>query len=321
MTARTLRNLLSLTALAAIVVLAIGYLAGLGVRIGPPEHRTNLSMAVPNINGLVVGSNVLLRGVPVGKVTGIEPSADAATVDFYIDGAHRVPVDSAVRLDNLSALGETYIGLFPRSAGGPVFTDGQRIAAEEVLTPPTISELAVSVGRILRQADPAQLKTVVAEVGTALADPDSVLPNLTRAGTLLRNEAKSMNGRGQELLVNTQTLLRNAGFVGPALANLAPQLAQLGPNMQGIFAGAMNIVHAGSPEALAQLQAYLTRIQHFLDTRAPDIQVLAETLLPNIRQIGSALTDFDTGRLLENMLRGVPDDGAIDLRVTMLPPG
>ena len=49
--------------------------------------------------------------------------------------------------------------------------------------------------------------------------------------------------------------------------------------------------------------------------------MLAETLLPNIRSIGSALTNFDTGRLLGNMLRGVPEDGAIDLHVTVLPPG
>ncbi|MCV6980145.1 MCE family protein [Mycolicibacterium pulveris] len=315
-----MRNLLSLTASVIIVVFAIGHIAGLGVRLGPPEHRTNLSMAVANINGLVVGSNVLLRGVPVGKVTGIEASVDQATIDFYIDGAHQIPADSMVRLDNLSALGEAYIGFFPLSSDGPMLVEGQRIAAEAVTTPPTISDLAVSVGRILQQAEPDQLKRIVAEADVALADPDVVLPNLSRAGTLLRNEAKSMNGHGQELLTNVQTLLRNAGFVGPTLARLAPQLRLLGPNMHGIFAGAMDLVLAGSPEAIERLHAYLTRIQKFLDTRAPDIKVLAETLLPNIRSIGSALTNFDTGRLLDNMLRGVPEDGAIDLRVTMLPP-
>lgn len=315
------RNLLTVTALTAIVLLAIGYIGALGVRINPPEHRTNLSMAVANVNGLVVGSNVLLRGVPVGKVTAIDTTVDAATVDFYIDGAHQIPVDSTVRLDNLSALGETYIGLFPRTSGGPVLTDGQHLAAEAVTQPPTISDLAVSMGRLLQQADPAQLTRIVAEADTALGDPDTLLPNLAHAATLLRSEVMSMDGRGQELLTNLQTLLRNAEFVGPTLAQLAPSLRQLGPNVQGIFAGAMNLVLAGSPEAIERLQAYLARIQNFLDTRAPDIKVLAETLLPNIRSIGSALTNFDTGRLLGNLLRGVPEDGAIELRVSVLPPG
>lgn len=316
-----LRNLLSATALVAIVVLALSYLAALGVRISPPEQRTNLSMAVDNINGLVVGSNVLLRGVRVGKVTSIEPAVEAALVHFYIAGEHRLPVDSVVRVDNLSALGETYIGFFPGPAAEPVFEEGQRIATEAVTTPPTISDLAVSVGHLLQQSDPAQLKSLVAEADTALVDPDTVLPNLARAGRLLHSEAQSMNGRGQDMLNNLQTLLRNAEFVGPALANLAPSLQQIGPNLQAIFAGAMNIVLAGSPEALERFQEYLARIQNFLDTRSPDIKVLAETLLPNIRSIGSALTNFDTGRLLDNMLRGVPEDGAIDLHVTVLPPG
>lgn len=316
----TVRNLVSVTALAAIVVVAIGYIGALGVRVGPPDHRTNLSMAVKNTNGLVVGSNVLLRGVPVGKVTTVEAAVDAATVHFYIDGAHQVPVDSIVRVDNLSALGETYIGLFPKASEGPMLADGQHLAAEAVTQPPTISDLAVSMGRLLQQADAIRLKQIVAEADTALGDPETVLPNLIRAATLLRSEVMGIDGRGQELLINLQTLLRNAGFVGPTLAKLAPNLERLGPNMQEIFAGAMGIVLAGSPEALERLQAYLARIQNFLDTRAPDIKVLAETLLPNIRSIGSALTNFDTGRLLGNMLRGVPEDGAIDLHVTVIPP-
>ncbi|CAJ1579456.1 MlaD family protein [[Mycobacterium] wendilense] len=315
-----LRNVVSLAALAAIVVIALGYVAALGVRLGPPEQRANLSMAIDNINGLVVGSNVLLRGVPVGKVTGIEPRVEATTVHFYVGEEYPIPVDSVVRVDNLSALGETYIGFFPRGRTGPMLADSDRITTEAITTPPTISDLAMSMGHLLQQSDPEQLERIVVEADTALGDPQVVLPNLARAATLLRTEATSMDGRGRELLINLQTLLRNAGFVGPALANLAPSINQLGPNVQGIFGGAMNLVLAGSPEALERFQAYLARIQYFLDTRSPDIKVLAETLLPNVRAIGSALTNFDTGRLLDNMLRGVPEDGAIDLRVTLLPP-
>jgi len=315
-----LRNLLSAAGLVAIVVFAIGYIAALGVRLGPLEQRARLSMAVENINGLVIGSNVLLRGVPVGKVTGVSAGASAATVEFYIDGAHQVPRDSLVRLDNLSALGETYIGLFPRTSAGPMFTDGDLIASEAIATAPTISDLAVAVNRILRQADPGKLKTVVAEADTALGDPDVVLPNLARAATLLRNEASGMNGRGQELLRNLQSLLGNAGWVGPTLANLSGDIDALGPNVSRIFTGAMNLVLAGNPDSLRDFQAYLTRIQNFMDNRSPDIKVLAETLMPNARNLGNALGNFDTGRVLDNLLRGLPEDGAIDLHVNVLPP-
>ena len=112
-----------------LIVVFVGYIASLGIRVSPPAKRTALSMDVADINNIVVDSNVLLRGVRVGKVTRIDTSVAAATIHFYIDGQYQVPVDSDVRLENLSALGESYIELEPRSSGGPILRDGQRIAA------------------------------------------------------------------------------------------------------------------------------------------------------------------------------------------------
>ena len=113
-----IRDVMSLVAFGVAIIFAVGYIFTLGVRVRPPADRINVSMAVADINGLVVDSNVLLRGVPVGKVTKIRSSVAAATIDFYIDGRFHIPVDSEVRLENLSALGESYIGLVPRSLKG-----------------------------------------------------------------------------------------------------------------------------------------------------------------------------------------------------------
>ncbi len=232
-----IRDLLSFIAFGLITAFAVGYIASLGVRIGPPSDRTDVSMKVADINNLVVDSNVLLRGVPVGKVTKIESSIDGATVDFYIDGRFRVPVDCDVRLDNLSALGEAYIGLFPRSQHGPMLRDGQHIATESVIQPPSISELATSVVRVLNQLDPGALERIIREADTALPDPNSVLPNLSRTSWMLRNTAADMHGRGRALLDNFQTLLRNAGWVGPVLADLTPSIRLIGQDAQNIWCG------------------------------------------------------------------------------------
>lgn len=318
---RWVRTTVSVAAFVAIVVAAVGYIGELGVRTGPPESRTQLSMVVTNINGLAVGSSVLLRGVPVGRVTAIRTDVDGATVEFYVDAAHQIPVDSAVRLDNLSALGEAYIGFLPRSAAGPMLRDGERLATEAVHPPLSIADLAIALGRLLGQSDPDRVARIVAEADAGLPDPDVVLPDLARAGALLRGEVASLRGRDVELLTNLQILLRNAEFAGPVLAGLGPRLGAVGINMQGVFGNAMNLVLAGSPENLQRFEDYLHRIQNFFDTRAPDIKVLAETLLPNARAMSDALTHFDTARVLDNMLAGVPADGTITLRVSNPPPG
>ncbi|MGV0617944.1 MlaD family protein [Mycolicibacterium sp. XJ879] len=314
------RALLSFLVFGAICVLAIGYIASLGIRLKPPADRVSLFMTVPDINGLVVDSRVLLRGVPVGKVTRVDATVDHATVDFYVDGTYEVPVDTIVRVDNLSALGETYIGLFPRTSDGPMLQDNQRISTESVEQPPSISELATSVVRVLNQLEPDQLKRIVDEADAALPDPQRVLPNLRRTSVMLRNAAADMNGRGQALLDNMQTLLQNADWLGPTLADLTPDIRKLGPTIHANFDAAMDIVRANNPHNLELLQAFLNRIQKFLDDRAPDLKVVTEALLPKMQGISGSLLNFDTGRMLSSMLAAVPEDGAITLRVTIPPP-
>jgi phospholipid/cholesterol/gamma-HCH transport system substrate-binding protein len=312
-----IRDLLSFIAFGVIIAIAITYIGSLGVRIGPPSDSTNLSMDIPDINSLVVGSNVLLRGVPVGKISNIEASVEGAIVDFYIDDGFQVPVDSDVRLENLSALGESYIGLVPRSEGGPMLRDGQSIATESVMQPPSVAELATAVNRVLRQLDPGALERIIAEANAALPDPNTVLPNLSRASTLLRNTAADMHGRGRVLLDNFQTLLRNAEYVGPALADIAPPAREIGRNIQGSFRKIAPLVARGAPQTFVDFRTFLDRIQKLLDDRAPDIKVLSEAVLPKIQGIAGALMNFDTGQILANVLAAVPQDGAITLHVTI----
>jgi phospholipid/cholesterol/gamma-HCH transport system substrate-binding protein len=267
---------------------------------------------VSDINGLVVDSNVLLRGVPVGKVTGIETSLQNATVHFYIDKQYPIPVDSDVRLENLSALGESYIGLVPRTSGGPMFHDGQQVATENVTQPASISELATNVVRVLNQMDPGQLTRLVNETDQALPPEDAVLPNLTRASTLLRDTVNGMQGRGSETLV------------GPTLAQLTPTLLKFGPVLDRIFRVNFNIVtDTGAPESIRNFGRLVARIQKFMDNRAPDLKVIAQALMPNIQAISGALMNFDTGQILSNMLDAVPEDGTITLHVATPgpPPG
>jgi phospholipid/cholesterol/gamma-HCH transport system substrate-binding protein len=310
-----MRDIASFLALAAMIVSGLAYLGSLGVRVSPPDQRTNLSMEVPDVNGLVVGSNVLLRGVPVGKISNITTSVERASIGFYIDGRYRVPVDSEVHLENLSALGETYIGLEPRTEGGPAFHDGQHIATDAIFQPASISELATSVVRVLNQLDPAALNRIIGEADASLPSPVSVLPNLSHASTLLRNTVMNMNGQGRQLLDNFQTLLRNSEWVGPVLATLPPYIYRAGRDFQEVFSAYSTIIARGAPQTLINLRHLLERVQKFLDVRGGDLKVLGDAFRPGVTGIAGALMNLDTGQLLENLLATVPADGTITLHV------
>jgi virulence factor Mce-like protein len=308
---------LSFGAFGLIIVLSLVYIGSFGLRAKPPSDRTNYSMAVPDIKGLVVGSSVLLRGVRVGEVTGVRAGTDDAMINFAVNRGHEIPVDTDVRLENLSALGEAFVGLAPRTIGGPVLQDGQHIVAEAVTVPPSISELATSVVRVLNQSDPEQLKRILAEADTGLPDPQQVLPNLARTSELLRTTVEGMQGQGQQTLDNFQTLLRNAAWVGPVLADVGPMVGETGLQASRVFNSFMTAVSWNNPHNMADFGKFLARIQKFLDERAPDIKVLTEALMPHFQGIGGALMNFDSGQILSNMLKNIPEDGAIRLHVTI----
>ena len=310
-----LRDVVSFLAFAAIIVFVLGYLGSLGLRISPPSDRTNLSMDVPDVNGLVVDSNVLLRGAPVGKVTGTRTSLQASTIDFYVNGQYRIPADTEVRLENLSALGESYIEFVPRTDGGRALKNGQSISTESVVSPPSVSELTTSVVRVLNQLEPGAIRRIINESDAALPDPKAVLPNLSRASTLLNNMVNGMNGQGHQLLSNFQTLLRNAEWVNPVLTNLTPQTQTIGINFQDLFKHFPVLYARDEPDSIMNLNNLVVRIQALLDDRGGDLKVLGEAFQPKLNTIAGALMNFDTGQILDHFLDQVPADGTITLRV------
>lgn len=315
MNAVKLRDILSYLAFGVIIAVVLAYFWSLGLRISPPEDRTNLTMDVPEMNGLVVGSNVLLRGVPVGKVTETRTSVESATVGFFVEGQYTIPQDTEIRLENLSALGESYLDLRPRSDGGQMLKNDQHISSESVIQPPSISELATSVVRVLNQLDPGALGRIINESDAALPDPNVVLPNLTRASTLFNNMINDHDGQGRVLLGNFQTLLQNAEWVNPDLLAIVPNAREVGIYWQDFFKQLPMLFSRDMPQGMRNLNNLVARIQSLLDTNGGDLKVLGEALQPKLNDIGAVLMNFDSGQILDNFLQQVPAEGAITLRV------
>lgn len=315
MNAIKLKDLISYLAFAIIVAIVLFHFGSLGLRVGAPSNRTNLSMNVPEINGLVPDSNVLFRGVPVGKVTKTSTDLNAATIDFWVEGQYKIPVDTQVELQNLSALGESYIELVPRSDGGPLLKDSQRINTESVVAPASVTELAATATRILDQLEPGALQRIITEADAAFPDPVRVLPNLSRTTTLLNNMLNGLNGEGRVLLSNFGTLIRNSEWINPDLTAFTPNVTLIGVYWQDFFKHLPILFSRDSPDNFRQLKYLLDRVQGLLDTNGGDLKVLGEAFQPKLNTIAATLMNFDSGQILDNFLNQVPADGMITLRV------
>src|ERR1700758_3614778 len=121
---RTQLVVLTAVALAAVIVLGWYYLripslVGFG--------RYTVYAELPQSGGLYRTANVTYRGITIGKVTGVEPTARGARATLSVDNRYQIPADSSANVHSVSAIGEQYIDLVSTANRGPYLRNGQTI--------------------------------------------------------------------------------------------------------------------------------------------------------------------------------------------------
>lgn len=126
------RRVISWGAAVLVVLAAVGiYLA---VRSsGKTMHvQAEFSRAV----GLYTGSSVRILGVPVGKITKIQPHGKTVTVYMTYDGKYKVPADAVAAIVPPSIVGDRYVQLTPAYTGGAVLKDNAKLSCFDTDTSP-----------------------------------------------------------------------------------------------------------------------------------------------------------------------------------------
>ena len=309
------RTVISLGGMALIAIASVLYMntLGLGLRAGVQTGMNRVEMAAENTNGLVVGSNVLLRGIPIGKVTRISPSADRVEIGWEYHRDYHIPVGARFRIDNLSALGEPYIAVLPTTESGPYLQDGADIPETAVTVPTTITELSVRVTKFLEQIPPQRVQRIFQVLDTALPRDAEVVQVLNHAGALLASTMVTDNSELAELLVTAQALLSDSSWLPPSLAATTPDLVGFGQGLTGVLnAGHDATIIAPLPDGVGVgVGPFIAHLQRFLDRTAPDLKILGTGILPAARSGAAAIRTVDIGRLLDTALAATRGDSLV----------
>lgn len=137
--------------------------------------RIGVTLQVPATGGLYQFSNVTYRGVEVGKVTDIRPTRGGAEVTMSLQRSPKIPADLQANVRSVSAVGEQYVDLVPRTDSGPYLQNGSVITAEN-------TSLPQAVGPMLDQ-----MSSLVDSIPTG------------KLSGLLDESFKALNGTGDEL--------------------------------------------------------------------------------------------------------------------------
>ena len=205
-------------------------------------------------NQLSEQADVKLRGIVVGRVTGVDATATGATVDLALDPDRRIPRDVTAQLIPKTLFGEKYVALqLPAGSGteGPRLREGDVIPQDRSSTALETEKVLDDLLPLLRSLEPQQLSTTLNALSTAL------------------------RGRGDRL---GASVARAGAYFG----KINPSVPQIGADLQGLADFADN-VHRASPDLLealdnlsassrniveeeAELQAFLVSTKGFAST-------------------------------------------------------
>jgi phospholipid/cholesterol/gamma-HCH transport system substrate-binding protein len=137
--------------------------------------RITVTLELPNSGGLYRFSNVTYRGVQVGKVTAVEPTRNGAKATLSLDTSPRIPADLRAEVHSISAVGEQYVDLRPRTDSPPYLRDGTVIPSERASIPQAVGPMLDQTSALIQSIPKGKL------------------------GALLDESFKGFNGSGYEL--------------------------------------------------------------------------------------------------------------------------
>ncbi|MET7773185.1 MlaD family protein [Nocardia sp. NPDC005366] len=308
---------LSILGMVALATSSLLYLDRLGLDYDALAEVRTANLSIPDTNGLVVGSRVLLRGVEIGHITRVHSSAAGIDVEWNYDRGYRIPADSRFRVDNLSALGETYLAVLPAAAAGPYLADEAVIPADRVVVPTTFKELSERLTTLLEQVEPERIREIFATIDVALPDDPWVLGDLSRAGELLAGTLTQQSANLTTVLSSIQPILRNTGTVPGDLVGATPLLADFGSGFRELLAGIYFAASFGPLKDGIEFGAgpLIDQLQAFLDDTAADLHTLGVDLLPGVQAGTAAMATVNIGRLLDNAIAATASGDAVTVRI------
>ena len=105
--------------------------------------RYTVTVELPTLGGLYASGNVTYRGVEVGRIdkVALSPGGDGVVATLSLKSGIDIPSDVAAEVHSVSAVGEQYVALMPRSDHSPPLRDGDVITAANTSVPPDINTL------------------------------------------------------------------------------------------------------------------------------------------------------------------------------------
>ncbi|CAN3126289.1 MCE family protein [Mycobacterium sp. smrl_JER01] len=184
-----------------------------------------------NSNGIFVGDEVRILGVPVGRIDKIEPEPTRVKITFWYDGRYQVPAEANAVILSPAIVTARVIQLTPAYTGGPELPDHAVINEDRTAVPVEWDDLRLQLERIsdlVRPTEPGGTSTLGSVVHTTAetlrgqgADLRKTIIELSQAISLLDDHSDELFGS----LANLSILVSALQDSGEVMRRLNTNLA------------------------------------------------------------------------------------------------
>lgn len=257
-------------------------------------NKTRITAYFANTNGLFVGDEVRILGVPVGTIDTIEPQPERAKVTFSVDDKYQIPADANAVIMSPSLVPVRAIQLTPAYTGGPLMRDDAVIPQERTAVPVEFDDFRVQLQRLaetLQPTRPGGVSTLGAFINTAADNLRGEGPNIRDTVIKLSQAFSALGDKSTDLF----STLKNLSILVSALKSSQDLLRQLNGNLAsvtGVLAddpGEIGNAVTSINDVVGDLQSFLAENRETLGTTTDKLAAVTQLLADNTDEIKQVL--------------------------------
>lgn len=298
----------AIVSIISVVVMIVSYmqvptLLGVG--------RITVTLELPAEGGLYRFANVTYRGVQVGTVTAVGLTDNGAKATLSLGAAPKIPADLAVEVRSISAVGEQYVDLRPRTDSPPYLRDGAVISAARTTIPQPVGPMLDRTTNLINSIPKDKLGALIDESFAGLNGSGYHLQSLLDSSAQLVADANSVSDRIGTFIEGAGPLLDSQAETADSIRLWARSLAGVSQQVAADDAQVRTLLHKG-PGAADEASRLLDQVKATLPVLLANLTTIGQigvTYHPSIEQllvlVPPALADFQSA-LPSNNYTGLP---------------
>lgn len=287
MLTRFVRNQLIIFTIASVVGVTVMLFVYMQVPTLLGIGRLTVKMEMPTAGGLYRFGNVTYRGVQIGKVTDVALTENGAEATLSLDTSPKIPADLQAEVRSVSAVGEQYVDLRPRTDSGPYLQNGSRIPVADTTIPQEIGPVLEGLNRLVGSIPSDRIADLLDESFKAFNGAGPDFQSLVDSAAKISAEANTVSDQTRGLIDDSGPLLDSQAETAEQIRTWAKSLAGVTGQLRQNDPEIRRLLQQG-PGFAQEVSTLLNQIKPTLPILLANLTTVGQTLLtynPSLEQL------------------------------------